>query len=517
MAIPEIGRQHPVSSSVDRPPRRPSLLRELRSFPTILLLVGLIVVGIPLVVHLTPDQRTTVLGQYVAVGARDPEPTLSGPAQLVQIGNTSFDLRPVQIVGPLRPRISLGPISRDDVPDRALDPAAVPAVESAAREALVQAFVRWYSWAGLGVVLVAVAASGLVGCLRILVSLRRAGRAGGPGVAELAARSSGAIARMTLLAVVVSVIAWGACGVAAYRGTVEGLRQVGSLTDLVGAATVTPSPVGPVVSGYSGVVIGDSRVARLGGPPLPEPTPDDTACRRSVDSAAAELALLRGTRVLDLACAGASIRDGLRGAQQLGDSQVPSQVGRVKQVVGLEWVVAAIGPNDLAWSDFLLYCYGLPTCDDRLASGEFQTRLAAFDRDYAALLADLATLPGSPRVVVMTSYDVFPDQPDPACPDLRGPAGTAGLDQGKVELLRARNRQLNEVLEAGAAAYGFVTARPALTPLCATSADGMGPDLQGLADAHPFHPTATGSLRVAARLAQALAEADVRPEPREPG
>ncbi len=483
-----------------------------------LLLLALLFGGIPLVVYLTPDQQVTVLGQHVAVGARDPEPTLSGPAQLVQIGNTAFDLRDVEVVGPMRPRLSLGPIRRDAIPDRSLDPASLPTVESTARDTVVEAFVRWYSWGGLGVVVVALAASGLVGCVRILLDLHRAGRTGTshPGIRELAGRSRGAIARMTLLAVVVSVLAWGVCGLAAYRGTVEGLRRIGSLSDLVGATTVTPSPVGPVVSGHSGAVIGDSRVARLGGPPSPDPSPDDTACRRSTDSAAAELALLRDTGVLNLACAGASISDGLRGAQQIGDVQVPPQVGRLKQVEGLDWVVVAIGPNDLAWSDFLLYCYGLPACDDRLAGGEFQARLAAFDRDYAALLTDLATLPGSPRIIVMTSYDVFPDQPDPACPDLQGPPRTAGLDQHKVDLLRQRNAQLNDVLTAGAAAYGFTVAAPALTPLCAQSGDRIGPDLQGLRDAHPFHPTATGSLRIAAGLAQALARTDPRPVPDEP-
>jgi lysophospholipase L1-like esterase len=493
---------------------RPSLLRELGSVPTILLLLAMLFGGIPLVVYLTPDQQTTVLGQHVSVGARDPEPTLSGPAQLVQIGNTTFDLRDVEVVGPLRPRVALGPIQRDELPERVFNIAGLPAVEATARDTLVEAFVRWYSWGGLGIVLVALAASGLVGCLRILVNLHRASRAGPAdhSIRELAVRSSGAIARMTLLAVAVSVLAWGACGLAAYHGTVEGLRRIGSLSDLVGATTVTPSPAGPVVFGYSGAVIGDSRVARLGGPQPPAPTAHDTACHRSADSAAVELALLRHTRVLNLACAGASIRDGLRGVQQLGDVHVPPQVGRLKQVAGLDWVVVAIGPNDLAWSDFLLYCYRLPTCDDRLAGGEFQARLAAFDRDYAALLADLATLPGTPRIVIMSSYDAFPDQPDPACPDLHGPPGTAGLDQHKVDLLRQRNAQLNDVLTAGAEAYGFTVASPALTPLCAKSGDRIGPDLQGLRDAHPFHPTATGSLRIAAGLAQALARAGTQPD-----
>jgi lysophospholipase L1-like esterase len=486
----------------------------LRALPTVLLLAGLLVAGIPLAVVLTPDQHVELFGQDIAVGARDPQPDLSGPAQLVQLGNTSFDLRGTDIYGPVRPRLSLGPIRRDAVPDRALDPDALAADGASAVDTLIGGFVTWYLWGAVAVVAIALAASGVVGCARVLLRLRRAGRAGPehPTMGELWKGSAGAVARMTALAVLVSVLAWGASGFAAYRGTIEGLRQVGSLSDLVGVTEVTPSPVGPTVYGYSGAVIGDSRVARLGGPALPEPTTDDTACRRSADSAAAELAQLRETRVLNLACSGASIQAGLRGSQQVGDAQVPSQIGRLRQVQGLDWVVVAIGPNDLAWADFLLYCYGLPTCDDRLAGGEFGLRLAGFDRDYSALLGDLADLPGAPRIVIMTSYDVFPGRPDPGCSDLHGPPGTAGLDQPKVDLLATRNAQLNEVLVTGAERYRFTVTRPALTPLCASGGDAMGPDLQGLADPDPFHPTAIGSLRIAAGLAASLAEPAVPAE-----
>jgi hypothetical protein len=93
----------------------------------------------------------------------------------------------------MRPRVALGPIKRDELPERVFNIAALPTVEATARDTLVQAFVRWYSWGGLGIVLVALAASGLVGCLRILWDLHRASRAGtiDLGVRELTVRSSG--------------------------------------------------------------------------------------------------------------------------------------------------------------------------------------------------------------------------------------------------------------------------------------------------------------------------------------
>ncbi len=60
------------------------------------------------------------------------------------------------------------------------------------------------------------------------------------------------------------------------------------------------------------------------------------------------------------------------------------------------------------------------------------------------------------------------------------------------------------MLAAGAEKYGFAVARPELRPLCSTgggiqdrAADGLGPDIQGMGDVYPFHPTGVGSLRMA--------------------
>ncbi|MBN9113621.1 MAG: hypothetical protein J0I34_33200 [Pseudonocardia sp.] len=487
------------------PGRMRGLAQELRSLPTVVLLLCCLFVGLPLAAAATPDRHVAIAGQDIAVGARVPGPTLSGPAQLVQLGNTRFDLSAIQVWGPLRPQLSLGPLQRNDAAAAAVEPDTLSSSGSAAMNTLIQGFLTWYLWATCSVVIFAVAVTAIIACGRIVVTLRRKGSAPTPSdLSEVSRTLSATIGRMAVLAIAVSLLGWAASGVAAYQGTVEGLRGVGSLSDLVGTSEITPSPVGPPLFGYAGAVIGDSRVARVGGPPLPEATADDIACERSADSPAAALARIRGEKVLNLACSGASIAAGLRGPQQRGDTEIAPQIGRLKQVRGLDWVAVAIGPNDVNWSDFLLYCYGLPTCDDQLSAGEFDLRMAGFDRDWAALLADLADLPGHPRIVVITSYDAFPANPPPACPDLLGPAGTPGLDPTKVALLADRNSQLNDVLETGARQYGFAIARPALTPLCGGPSPLLGPDLQGLAGPHPFHPTAVGSLRLAASVANVI-------------
>jgi hypothetical protein len=147
-------------------------------------------------------------------------------------------------------------------------------------------------------------------------------------------------------------------------------------------------------------VIGDSRAVRVGGPPLPSTAEDpanDRACERSTDSLAAEIGDLLPSRVLNLACPSATITSGLRGPQDRGGRLVPAQIGLLKQVQDLRFVVVAIGPNDVGWTDFLRYCYGVADCSDQLTQGEFDYRIAAFDRVYGDLLVDLNDLPGVPR------------------------------------------------------------------------------------------------------------------------
>src|SRR5262249_42139556 len=133
---------------------------------------------------------------------------------------------------------------------------------------------------------------------------------------------------------------------------------------------------------------------------------------------------------------------------------------------------------------------------------EFDYRLASFDRDYGDLLQDLNDLPGQPQVIIVTSYDVF--DPGAKCADARGPAGSSGLTPVNIDMLASRNAALNDVLVSGAQKYHFTVATPRLAPLCSADTDKLGPDLQGLTDRFPFHPTAVGILRMASAVAQVI-------------
>jgi hypothetical protein len=298
------------------------VLRELRAWPTVLLVAFCLLIGVPVTVALTPEQDVVALGQHLSVGARTPTLSLSGPAQLVQIGNTELDMPRLRIHGPLRPRLTMGPVQRNAAAAQVFDPLTSAQAQAQAIDNVTRGFLRWYLWGGLGLLLFALAAAAGAGCLRMLAVLRARSRAGedaGPHVAaEIWHHLSGAIARMTAIAVAASALAWVAAGGLAYTGTVHGLQQVGSLTDLVGSSSLSPEPAGPAVTGFTGAVIGDSRAVRVGGPPVPDPSPADAACGRSTDSLAAELGNLLAVPVLSLACPSATTSAGLLGPAGAG-------------------------------------------------------------------------------------------------------------------------------------------------------------------------------------------------------
>jgi GDSL-like Lipase/Acylhydrolase family len=480
--------------------RRSVVLREARTWPTVVLVLLCLFVGVPTTILLTPDQTITIAGQSLSVGARDPSLSIAGPAQLVQIGNTRLDITPLQVYGPLRPRLTLGPVQRNPEAAAALNPSTRGDLGATATSTLTWAFIRWYGFATVGLLAFTLAATAVVAYLRTLLTLRRSAREEHRALTatEIWQRSAGQIRGMSVIAVVVALLGWAGSGALAYTGAVDGLQRVRTLADLVGTYHLSPSPVGPPVRGYVGAVIGDSRASRVGGPPVAKASDDDIACARSADSLADEIGALRGERVLNLACSGASIARGLRGPQPQGGRVMAPQIGRLKQVQDLSYVVVVIGPNDLYWADFLAYCYGVPDCRDNLTQGEFDYRLAAFDRDYGDLLQDLNELPGQPQIVIVTSYDVF--DPNATCADAKGPAGASGLTRVNLDLLASRNAALNDVLTSGAQKYGFTVARPRLAPLCSSSPDKLGPDLQGLSDRYPFHPTGLGMVRMASAV-----------------
>jgi lysophospholipase L1-like esterase len=275
------------------------------------------------------------------------------------------------------------------------------------------------------------------------------------------------------------------------------LRELGSVSDLVGRDTARPVPAapGPALEQIQAIVIGDSTAAGLGGPPVPGASPEDRACERSSIAFAETLALVNDWNVENLGCSGATIDRGLLGPQQRGDRRIAPQLAVAKRVADPEAIIVNVGVNDMHWSTLVFLCGASDSCDNRALTAFYQRSLDDFTQDYFQLLRQLAAIPGDPIVLINQYYVPF----DPALDCLT----ELGLTAAKVESLLDRLDTVNEVLANGAETFRFRSVRPDFGghELCTDQSYVQGPD-----DAAPLHPNARGQLVIALADERALLE-----------
>jgi len=273
------------------------------------------------------------------------------------------------------------------------------------------------------------------------------------------------------------------------------LRDVRSLDSLVGQTQIAPVAVqpGPSLAGVQAIVLGDSTAAGLGGPPLGHPTANDTACERSSIAFATVLARVNEWTVDNLACSGATIPEGIIGAQSEGGRTLPPQLGVAKRAPNAQAVIVSVGANDLQWNTLIRLCAAADSCDNRAVTAYFQRRLATFTRDYLGLLSQLGALPGNPTVVINQYYVPFDASQD--C------LAAMGLTADKVDSLLQDLQALNDVLSNGAQTFGYQTVQPDFTghELCTDQSYVQGPT-----DPAPLHPNARGQLVIALADERAL-------------
>lgn len=234
------------------------------------------------------------------------------------------------------------------------------------------------------------------------------------------------------------------------------------------------------------MVIGDSTAAAIGNAGLAHPSPDDRRCGRTADTYAADLALVNRWNVLNLACSGATVQQGLLGPQTAGGAVLPPQLAVAKTASRARVLIVSVGADDLHWSAVLRLCAATRSCDNGAIVAYFQRQLALFSSAYYDLLKQLAVLPHHPAVVVNLYYDPFGAQS--RC------LSEVGLTAAKQHQLVGLLDALNSVLAKGAAASSFRWVAPSFSGHSLCSAE---PYVQGLGAPAPFHPTAAGELAIA--------------------
>jgi lysophospholipase L1-like esterase len=449
----------------------------------IYLAVGVLVTAASIAVALlvTPLQQVTVAGEQIGVGAAAPSLSLSGPGEVDLFGQRMPTT--LQFTGPVRPRLTLTRITLNQQLASMFSPGHgdTPGPE-AIGQSLASGWTRYFAWEAVVVAVGALLLTGAVaGWARF--PLRRTLVLLGAGLLLAEAANAGGI----------MVTAFSAPGQ---------LRQVGSLTGLVGQARLpaVQTAAGAPRTDVQAVVMGDSTAAGLGNPPVADPTKLDTACHRSVDAYAADLAAVNSWNVLNLACSGATIQAGVLGPQHMGRATAPPQLAQARKATHASVVIVSIGANDLGWSGLVRLCAAAGSCDNRASTAYFQQRLATFTSQYYQLLQQLATLPSRPRVLINLYYNPF--DPPSQCRD------SQGLDAAKETALTGLLNALNSVLSDGAKAASVLPVQPDFTghALC-----DPGPYVQGVKGRAPLHPTAAGQLAIALADEQALQQAETTP------
>jgi lysophospholipase L1-like esterase len=458
---------------------------------------------------ITPKVTVSTFGQTVQVGAVQPSLGLglSGPGEADLFGEGTVET--VQhFDGPIRPRIVWERFNRNDDASQFIQSTSSGGrrvVRTGSREVGAALADGWTDYFRRLIV-----AAGLIGGGLYLFGVGAVALLSGHGHRRRSRRHHLAL---LVTAVVSSLVVTAGFTALTVVTAVQQLGDIKSLSDLVGTANVAPVPVtvGRKRTDVSVVVIGDSTAAGIGNSPLAKPSKQDKACRRSSDAYATALQSASGSSVLNLACSSATIDSGLLGPQTTGGLTLPPQVGVLQSVDSVSVVVVSVGANDVGWSDFLAYCYGLPRCDDQASDSLFQSRLDSFKVQYAQLLQELGDLPSHPKVLVNEYYDPFATTFD--CAQLKDPSASASVPVGfgfaadpgmnnqdekvkqKIEPLRSELSRMNGVLEQGATAFGFSFVTPHFEghALCTPQSW-----VQGMSDPAPFHPRAAGELAIAA-------------------
>ncbi|MDL9978329.1 GDSL-type esterase/lipase family protein [Microbacterium sp. ASV49] len=456
---------------------RPSDGDRLRPAPTrrrilvdALVIVLVAAASITLSLWLTPMQEVSTAGQTVAVGVTEPTWSLSGPGQLDLFGQSLPTT--IQFDGPIRPRLTL---SRITLSEQLTQFAAGKDAAATLEDALIGGWERFFIWQAVIVALTALLLAGAAAGW-----LRRGWR--GTGIL---------LAGSLVLALGVDL---GGVMVTAYSAPAK-LARIGSLQDLVGGApapVLRPVPTNPADVVQRVVVVGDSTAAGLGNQPLPKGTEEDKACGRSRDAFAVDLALVNGWTVTNLACSGATIREGLLDSQSVGDRTIPAQL-KDPEVAKAQVVIVSIGANDVQWTSMLELCAISASCSDNAEQAFFQQQLATFSSDYLQLLDQLQLLPSHPAVVINLYYDPVPGSVD--C------LKQQHITPDKQASLQADLAALNMILGRGAKAADFAVAAPDFTGhgVCTSF-----PYVQGVNGAAPFHPTSSGQLAIALAVEHAL-------------
>ena len=228
------------------------------------------------------------------------------------------------------------------------------------------------------------------------------------------------------------------------------------------------------------VVLGDSVAAGAGLSPLTG-HPNDGACGRSGQTYAAGVAAARHLTLVNAACSGARIWDGiLTDQERFRATDIPAQRLQVRGTTNVAAVVVTVGANDVHWAQMIEVC-AKTACENRFETAVYNILATKVSAQLVATLVWTRSLkPG--RVFVTGYYDPF------AGPTACAQAG--GISSAEIKWLRARRADLNGRIQRAAATVPGTT----YVPVSFGDRGVCSPRslVQGRGSTAPLHPTAEG-------------------------
>lgn len=240
------------------------------------------------------------------------------------------------------------------------------------------------------------------------------------------------------------------------------------------------------------VGMGDSVAAGIG---LPTAS-DSSACGRTDESYIYKVAKTTDRRMINLACSGASIDQGLLGNQTVNKAELVPQAQQLFNIDQPDVVTLTIGANDIGWSELLAKCYS--TECGTLADGQtIDGRLATLTEKYKSFLDQYKSHYGAkiPRLIVTGYFQVLPASMPENCTEM------AGIDREEIAWQHEELGKLNQTIKDTVDKYSFARfAEIDFTnhELCSDDAW-----VQGINDKAPFHPNESGQVEFA-RMVSAL-------------
>ncbi|MGH7195397.1 MAG: GDSL-type esterase/lipase family protein [Candidatus Saccharimonadales bacterium] len=246
------------------------------------------------------------------------------------------------------------------------------------------------------------------------------------------------------------------------------------------------------------VSLGDSVAGGNGLPAAVNAGPVAKACHDSPEAAVYSTAAKLNLRADQLACSGASLKQGVLKPQAIGSLVVPAQLARARGAIAGNIVTVSVGADDVAWQQMVADCL-TSDCQTNKLGREFDHNIAAFRPAFNNFLHQLNS--DHPAEVIVNQYYQ-------ALPADGGCYSFMGLASNKFRNINNDEHRLNQVIGSVTRINHDTLVQPNFGGHGLCSGD---PWLQGFTNSAPLHPNYMGQQEIA--IAD---EAAINPEVQSP-